>query len=142
MFSAGSLRGPDGLEFWLQGIILKVASESTRYLSLVNSSMREINLALVGKCIAMAVACVGMAAEPKVVWRLVSFLTKHRAKHTCEPCGHSSCEIYRCHYQGFGRKINQCRKGGNFWSRRCHSFCRLTSHCGEQGSYCAESRRL
>jgi hypothetical protein len=61
-------RGPDGFEFWLQGTMLKVAPVSTRYLSLVNSSDRKINPALAGKCIAMAVACVGMAAKPKVAW--------------------------------------------------------------------------
>ncbi len=60
-------RGPDGLEFWLQGTMLKVASVSTKYLSLVNSSVRKIKPALAGKCIAMAVACVGKAAEPKGV---------------------------------------------------------------------------
>jgi hypothetical protein len=41
----------------------KVAPVSTKYLSLVSSSVREINPALAGKCMAMAVACVGMAAE-------------------------------------------------------------------------------
>jgi hypothetical protein len=50
-----------------------------------------------GKCIAVAVACVGVAAEPKVVLRLISFPNKHRAERTCEPYGRSSCEIYRCH---------------------------------------------
>jgi hypothetical protein len=112
--SAPLRRGPDGLEFWLQGTIFKDAPVSTRYLSFVNSSVRKINPALTGKCIAVAVACVGMAAQLKVVRRLVSFPTKHRAKHTCEPCGYSSCEIYRCHYQGFGRNKNQGRKGVTF----------------------------
>jgi hypothetical protein len=57
-------KGPDGLEFWLQGTMLKVAPVSTKYLSFVNSSVKKINPALAGKCIAVAVACVAMAAEP------------------------------------------------------------------------------
>ncbi len=51
-------RGPDRLEFWLQGTMLKVAPVSTKYLSLVNSSVRNIKPAFAGKCIAVAVACV------------------------------------------------------------------------------------
>ncbi len=59
----------------------------------------------------MAVACVGLAAEPKVVWRQSSFPTKHRVKHTCEPCGRSNCEIYTRCCQGFKRNKNQGGKG-------------------------------
>jgi hypothetical protein len=70
-------RGPDGLEFWLQGTMLKVAPVSTKYLSLVSSSVRQISPALAGKCIAVAVACVGLATEPKVVQRQNNFSTKH-----------------------------------------------------------------
>ena len=81
--SAPLRRGPDGLEFGLQGIKLKVASVSTKYLSLVNSSVRKIKPAFAGKCIAVVVACVGKAAEPKVVRRRISFPTKNRAKCTC-----------------------------------------------------------
>jgi hypothetical protein len=73
-------RGLDGLKFCLQGTIVKVAPVSTRYLLLVNSPVRKLNPALAGKCIAVAVTCVGMAAEPKVARGLVSFPTKHRAK--------------------------------------------------------------
>jgi hypothetical protein len=94
-------RGPGGLEFWLHRTMLKVASVSTRYLLLVSSSVRKINPALARKRIAMAVACVGMAAEQKEVQWLDCFPTKHRVKHTCEPCVCNSCEIYRCHCQGF-----------------------------------------
>jgi hypothetical protein len=65
--SAPLRRGPDGLEFWLQGIMLKVAPLSTKYQSFVNLSVRKINPAIAGKCMAVAVACVGMAAEQKVV---------------------------------------------------------------------------
>jgi hypothetical protein len=59
--SASLRRGPDGLEFWLQGTMLRVAPVSTKYLSFVNSSVRKINPAFAGKCIAVAVACVGLA---------------------------------------------------------------------------------
>jgi hypothetical protein len=34
--SAHLIRGPDGLELWLKGTMLKVAPVSTRYLSLVS----------------------------------------------------------------------------------------------------------
>jgi hypothetical protein len=56
---------------------------STKYLSLVNSSVKKIKPVFAGKCIAMAVACVGKAAEPKGVQRHISFPTKNRAKCTC-----------------------------------------------------------
>jgi hypothetical protein len=42
----------------------------------------------------VAVACVGLAAEPKMVWRQASFLTKHRAEHTCEPYGRNNCDLH------------------------------------------------
>jgi hypothetical protein len=79
----GLRRGPDGLEFWLQVTMLKVAPVSTKYLSLVNSSIKNIKPALAVKCIAVAVACVKKAAEPKgVQWR-ISFPTKNKAECTC-----------------------------------------------------------
>jgi hypothetical protein len=53
--------------------MLNVAPVSTKYLSLVNSAVKKINPALAGKGIAVAVACVGLAAEPKVVRRQASF---------------------------------------------------------------------
>jgi hypothetical protein len=45
--SAPLRRGPDGLEFWLQGTMLKVAPVSTKYLSMVSLSVRKISPALV-----------------------------------------------------------------------------------------------
>jgi hypothetical protein len=72
-----------GLNFWLQGTMLKVAPVPTKYLSLLNSSVKKIKPAFAGKCIAMAVACVGKATKPKVVRQQISFLTKNRAEHTC-----------------------------------------------------------
>jgi hypothetical protein len=63
--SAPLRRGRDGLEFWLQGTMLKFAPISIKYLSFVNLSIRKINPALARNCITMAVACVGMAAEPR-----------------------------------------------------------------------------
>jgi hypothetical protein len=67
--------------------MLTVTPVSTKYLLFVNSSVKKINLALAGKCIAVPVEFVGMAAEAKVVRQLISFPTKQRAKRTCEPCG-------------------------------------------------------
>jgi hypothetical protein len=127
--SAPLRRGPDELEFWLQGTILKVAPVSTKYLSTVSSSVRKMRPVLAGNCIAVAVACVGLAAEPKVVQRQVSFPTKHRAEHTCKPCGRSNYEIYTRHCQGFKRNKSQGGKGGDFWSGLYGSVCRLSSHC-------------
>ncbi len=81
--SAPLRRGPGGLKFLLQGTMLKVAPVSTKYLSLVNSSVKKIKPAFSGKCIAVAVACVGKAAEPNGVQRRSSFPTKNRAECTC-----------------------------------------------------------
>jgi hypothetical protein len=72
--SAPLRRGPDGLEFEVQGIMLTVAQVSTKNLSLVNSSVRKISPALAGKCIAVAVACAGTAAEPERVRRHFSLV--------------------------------------------------------------------
>ncbi len=63
--------------------MLKVAPVSTKYLSLVNSSFKKIKPAFAGKCMAVAVVCVGKAAVPKGVQRRISFPTKIRAKCTC-----------------------------------------------------------
>jgi hypothetical protein len=81
--SASLRRGSEGLEFGLQGTMLKVAPVSTKYLSLVNSSDQKIKPAFAGKCIAVAVACEGKATEPKEVRRRISFLTRNRAECTC-----------------------------------------------------------
>jgi hypothetical protein len=135
--SAPLRRGPDGLGFLLQGTMLNVAAVSTKYLSFVNSSVKKIRPALAGKCIAVAVACVSGCRTESGSAANYSFPNKHRAECTCEPYGHSSCEIYRCHCQGFETNRNRGGKGGNFWSGRCRSFCRLSSCCGEQGSYYA-----
>jgi hypothetical protein len=63
--SAPLRREPDGLEFWLQGTMLKVAPVSTKYLSLVIRQSKKSSQRLQGKCTAVAVACVGKAAELK-----------------------------------------------------------------------------
>jgi hypothetical protein len=76
-------KGQVGLEFWLQGTMLKVAPVSTKYLSLVSSSVKNIKPAFAGKCKAVTVACVEKAAEPKGVRRQISFPTKNRAECTC-----------------------------------------------------------
>jgi hypothetical protein len=127
--SASLRRGPDGVAFWLQGTMLSVAPVSTKYLSFVNLSVRKINPAFAGKCIDMAVACVGLAAELKGARRQASFPSKHRAKQTCEPYGRNNCEICSCHCQGFGRNKNPGGKGGKFCSGHYCSFCHLSSRC-------------
>jgi hypothetical protein len=110
--SAPLRRGPDRLEFWLQGTMLKVAPVSTKYLSFVSSSIRKMSPALAGKCIAVAVACAGLAAEPKMVRRQTSFPTKHRVEHTCDPCWGNNYEICTCHCQGSERNGNLGGRGG------------------------------
>ncbi len=67
--------------------MLKAAPVSTKYLSLVNSSVKKIKPAFVGKCIAVAVACVVKAAEPKEVRRQASFLTKNGRNAPVSPIG-------------------------------------------------------
>ncbi len=135
-------RGPESLGFWWQGTMLKVAPVSTKYLLLVNSSVRNIKPAFAGKCIAVAVACVEKAVELKgVLWR-ISFPTKYRAECTCYPYWHRSCEICTCHCQGFEKSGNLGGKGVDFWGGHYRPFCRLSSRCWEQGSCFAASRRL
>ncbi len=85
--SAPLREGPDGLAFWLQGTMLKVALVSTKYLSFVYSSVKKIKPALAGKCIAVAVACVGKAAEPKVFWRQISFQPRTGQNTPVSPIG-------------------------------------------------------
>jgi hypothetical protein len=139
--SAPLSRGPDGLEFSLQGTMLQVAPVLTKYLSIVSSSVRKMSPALAGKCIAVAMACAGLAAEPKMVRRQTSFPTKHRVQYTCEPYGLSNCEICTRHCQGSEMNGNLGGRRGNFWSGRYRPVCRLSSRCWEQGSYFAESWR-
>jgi stringent starvation protein B len=57
-------RGLDGLVFDAHGIMLNVTPMSTKYLSLGNLSIRKINPAFPGKCmaVAVAVACASVAA--------------------------------------------------------------------------------
>ncbi len=124
--SAPLRRGPDGLAFWLQGTMLSVAPVSTKYLSFVNLSVRKINPALAGKGIAVAVACVGLAAKLKVARRQASFLTKHRVEPTCEPYGRNNCEICTRHCQGLEVRVE---RGATFGAGRYRFFCRLSSRC-------------
>jgi hypothetical protein len=86
--------------------MLRVAPVSTKYLSFVNLSVRKINPAFAGKCIVMAVACVELAAELKVVRRHASFPTNNRADRTCKPYGRNNCGIYTRQCQGFERNKN------------------------------------
>jgi stringent starvation protein B len=75
-------RGPNGLAFDTHGIMLNVALVSTKDLSLVNSSVRKINPAFAGKCVAvavaLAVACAGVATEPARDRQHFNFLTRHK----------------------------------------------------------------
>jgi hypothetical protein len=111
--SAPLRRGPDGLEFEVQGIMLKVAPVSTKNLSLVNSSARKISPALAGNCTAVAVACAGMATEPEKVWRRFSFLRKYRVQYTCGLYWSNNCETCTRHWQGSEKHGRQGGKVGD-----------------------------
>jgi hypothetical protein len=65
----------------------------------------------------MAVACAGLAAEPKMIRRQTSFLTKHRVEHTCQPYWRSNCEICTRYCQGSDKNGNLGRSGGDFFKR-------------------------
>jgi hypothetical protein len=68
-------RGPDGLVLKVQGTMLRVAPVSTKYLSLVNLSVRKMRPASAGKRMALAVACADTAAEPVEARQHFSFPT-------------------------------------------------------------------
>jgi hypothetical protein len=112
---------------------------STKNLSLVNSSVRKISPALAGKCIAVAVACAGMAAEPEKVRQHFSFPKKYRVQYTCVLCWSNNCETCTRHWQGSEKRGKQGGKPDGFWNRRCRSFCRSSSRQWEPGSYFCES---
>ncbi len=129
-------RGPNGLLLALSGTMLNVASlstkylslvissvgsVSTKYLSLVISSVRNIRPELGGKCMAVIVACVDVAApEPKEAQRRFSFFNRWKGPHT-----HSgsfprrSCGTYACHCWGFWMCERKMRKKGDFSTGHC-----------------------
>ncbi len=102
------------MEFEVQGIMLKVAPVSTKNLSFVNSSVRKISPALVGKCIAMAVACAGMAAEPERVRRHFSFPRKYRVQYTCVLYSNNNYETCTCHWKDSEKRVRQPTFGKGF----------------------------
>jgi hypothetical protein len=133
--SAPFRRGPDGLEFWLQGTMLKVAPVSTKYLTFVNSSVKKIKPAFAGKCIAVAMACVEKAAETKGVRRRISFPTKNRANAPVTPI---DVVVVK-----FAHALARVLKRVEIWAGRGVTFfCCLSSCCWEQGFCFAVSRRL
>jgi hypothetical protein len=107
--------------------ILNVAPVSTKYLSFVNSSFKKMRPAFAGKCMAVAVACLDSAAEPVKVWQRFSFPKRSREKCTLMLCCLESCDIYTCHYLGFGKQKNLSRREDDFWKGHCYSFCRSSS---------------
>ncbi len=133
-------RGPDGLEFRLQGTMLKVAPVSTKYLSLVSSSMRKISPALAGKCIAVTVACVGSAANRKWFSGKLIFRPSTRFSTPMSLVGVVIMKFALAIARVLeGIEIWAGGGGGNFWRGHNHSVYRLSSRCWEQGSYFAES---
>jgi hypothetical protein len=63
--------------------MLKVAPVSTKYLSLVNSTVKIIKPAFSRKMDGRGSGMCGEATEPKVVRRQISFPTMDRAECTC-----------------------------------------------------------
>jgi hypothetical protein len=108
---------------------------------LVNSSVKNIKPAFAGKCIAVAVACVEKAAEPKQVRRQISFPTKNRVECTCQPYWRSSCEIYTCHCQGSEKNENLSGKWAAFGVGVTASFVASlpTAGSGDPASLCRGS---
>ncbi len=94
--------------------MLKVAPVSTKYLSFVSSSVMKMSPALAGRCIALAVACAGLAENGSA--------HKHRVEHTCEPCWRDNYEICTRHCQGSERNGNLGGRGADFWSGRYRPF--------------------
>ncbi len=140
--SAPLRRGPDGLEFWLQGTMLKGAPVLTKYLSLVNLSVKKIKSTFAGKCIAVGVACVGKAAEPKGVRRRISFRPRTGRNAPVSPIGVVIVKFAHAIASVLERVEIWAGRGGNFWGGRYRPFCCLSSRCWEWGSFFAVSRQL
>jgi hypothetical protein len=101
--------------------------------------VRNIKLASAGKCMAVAVACGGIADELVKAQRLFSFQTRCTVLHTCKPLLCSNCDTCTCHCQGFENGKNLGWKGGDFLNRQCWPSCCPTSPRQEPGSCCSES---
>jgi hypothetical protein len=112
--SAPLRRGPDLLAMDVQGTLLNVAPVSTKYLSLVNLSVRKMRPAFAKKCMAVEVTCAEFAAEALRVRRCFSFLTRNTGKCTCVLCRCRSCEICTSHCLDFEKKRSRSRKEENF----------------------------
>jgi hypothetical protein len=88
-------RGPDGLLLEEQGIMLNVAPVSTKYLSFVNASVRQIKPASAGRCMMVAVACAALLPSlnqlsDSLVFRLVArFYTPVGTGSNCDTCTHN-----------------------------------------------------
>jgi hypothetical protein len=81
--------------------MLKVAPVLNKYLTFVSENNQS--------CIGWEVHSRGSGVcwighELKVVQWQAFFPTKHRVKHTCEPCGRSNYEIYTRHCRGFEKE--------------------------------------
>ncbi len=124
-------RGPNGLLMAMWGTMLNVASVSTKYLSLVISSVgsvstkysalvissvRNIRPELGGKCMAVIVACVDVAAtEPKGAQQHFSFFSRWKGPPTHSgPFLRRNCGTYACHCWGFLICERKMGKKGDF----------------------------
>jgi hypothetical protein len=105
---------------------LLVARNNVQCCSSINQISVICHPVFAGKCIAVTLACVGLAAKLKVIQRQAIFSTKHRVECTCVPCGFV---IVKFTY-AIARVLEQIKvwgEGGDFWSERYSSFCRLSS---------------
>lgn len=78
-------RGPDSLLLDLQGTMLNVALVSTKYLSLVDSLVRKVNQASVGKCMVVAMVCAAVVAKLTGAQWLASFPTRSKGQGNVWP---------------------------------------------------------
>ncbi len=106
-------------------LVFRVSSKNTTNMSVyniyvcfysmyMNVCVFASNQSSVGwKCIAVAMACAGMAAEPFLVRRHFSFPRKYRVQYTCVLYWSNSCEICTRHWQGSEKRGKQGRKVGD-----------------------------
>ncbi len=115
---------PDGLFLELSGIMLNVALVSTKYMSLVSTSVRKIKPELVGKCTAVAMASVGIeAVKPSGARRHLSYTNNYKVSNSLLLCSPKNSVSYTCHWRDFrtyGRGLGQM---GDFVGGHHYPFC-------------------
>jgi hypothetical protein len=107
--SAPLRRGPDGLEIWLQGTMLKVAPVSTK-IPIIGQFVSQKNQASV--CGKMHSRGSGMCGKSR---RTERGSAARNAPVPVRPIGVVIVKFCTCHCQGFEMSENLGGKGGYFW---------------------------